>query len=333
MLPRMHSRRVSANPLGWLRLGLLAVMLFFAVPGQAQQPYPNHPLRIILPFGVGGLADISIRLVAEELSRQLGQQVIVENRPGAGGVVAANATLGAAPDGYTLTLFANGTAIAETLFKLPYDLLNDFAPISTVAYFDLVLLTDAKGELKTVQDLLELGKKRQLVFGTINPGSTQNLSAELFKSVTGVDAMVVPFKRTPDVLTALLRGDVDVMFESYTALKGAIDAGQVTPIAATGVQRSEWLPNVPTVRESGIQNYEVTGWNALFLPAGTPPDRIKLLNDAVNDAVRQPHIRDRLRELGTEPRASTPEELTAIFKRDIAKWAAVIQEAGIETQR
>lgn len=329
----MHTRS-PFRPLAWLGAMLTTFALVAPLTSQAAPaPYPSHPLRVILPFGVGGLADISIRLVAEELGRKIGQQVVVENKPGAGGIVAANETLNSAPDGYTLTLFANGTAIANTLFKLPYNLLTDFAPISTVAYFDLVLLTNAKGDFKTLQDVLDTAKKRQIVLGTINPGSTQNLSAELFKSVSGIDAMVVPYKRTPDVLTAVIRGDVDVMFESYAALKGAIDGGQVIPIAATGAQRSEWLPKVPTVMESGVPNYEVSGWNALFVPAGTPPDRIAFLNKAINEVVSMPKVKARLLELGTQAKASTPEEMTAILKRDIAKWAAVIKEAGIKTQQ
>ncbi len=333
----MAYRRASNNPTkgrsAWGGSLLLALSLVLPGMGQAQSPYPNQPIRVVLPFGVGGLADISARLVAQKLSEQIGQQVVVENKPGAGGIVAANVTLSAPHDGYTLTLFANGTAISQTLFKLPYDLTRDFAPISTVAYFDLVLLTNAKGKLKSLADVIAESKKRQIVVGTINPGSTQNLSAELFKSMAKMDALVVPFKKTPEVLTALLRGDVDVMFESYAALKGAIDAGQVKAIAATGPSRSAWLPNVPTVRESGVPDYEVAGWNALFAPAGTPPERIRWLNSELNKVLRMPDVQQRLLQLGTEARGSTPEEMGAILQRDIAKWAAVIKQAGIQTQQ
>ncbi|MBN9473648.1 MAG: hypothetical protein ABS43_30030 [Bordetella sp. SCN 67-23] len=314
---------------------IAAALMFAAIaPLHAQDDrYPEQPIRVVVPFGVGGLADISLRLVTQRLSERLGQQVVVENKPGAGGVVAANAVLGAPRDGYTLAVFANGTAISKTLFKLPYDPVADFAPISTVAYFDLVLLTNAKGKLQSLPALLAEGRKRQLVLGTINPGSTQNLSAELFKSMAGVDAMIVPFKSTPEVLTALLRGDVDVMFESYAALKGAITSGQATPIAATGSHRSSWLPKVPTVAESGVPGYEVAGWNALFAPTGTPPRRLDRLNAALNEVLREPAIRQRLEELGTQAQGSTREELADVFKRDIAKWADVIRKAGIPMQQ
>lgn len=311
-----------------------ALSLAATAPVHAQEDsYPDQPIRVVVPFGVGGLADISLRLVTQRLSERLGQQVIVENKPGAGGVVAANAVLAAPRDGYTLAVFANGTAISKTLFKLPYDPVADFEPISTVAYFDLVLLANAKGKLRSLPDLLAEGKKRQLVLGTINPGSTQNLSAELFKSMAGINAMVVPFKSTPEVLTALLRGDIDVMFESYAALKGAISSGQARVIAATGKSRSSWLPDAPTVAESGVPRYEVTGWNAVFAPAGTPPRRLARLNAALNNVLREPAIQQRLEELGTQAKGSSREELAAVFKRDIAKWADVIRKAGIPTQQ
>lgn len=317
-----------------------ALALFLVLSGtsmlpqvSAQERFPTQPIRILLPFGVGGLADISTRLVAQQLSDRIGHQVIVENRPGAGGIVAANATLAAPADGHTLTLFANGTAIADTLFKLPYQLTEDFAPISTMAYFDLVLFTDPKGELKSVEDVLNTSKKRQIVIGTINPGSTQNLSAELFRSMTGIDAMIVPFKATPDALSALVRGDVDVVFESYAALKGALDGGQARAIATTGPERSPWLPDVPTVMESGVEGYEVTGWNALFASAQVPADRVTWLNEQLNAVLQQPDLQERFITMGTQARGSTPDEMATILRRDIAKWAEVIKQADIPVRQ
>lgn len=299
----------------------------------AQERFPTQPIRILLPFGVGGLADISTRLVAQQLSERLGHQVIVENRPGAGGIVAANATLAAPPDGHTLTLFANGTAIADTLFKLPYQLTQDFAPISTMAYFDLVLFTNPQGKLHNLEDVLQTSKQREIVIATINPGSTQNLSAELFRSMTGIQAMIVPFKATPDALGALVRGDVDIVFESYAALKGALEGGQAQAIATTGPQRSPWLPEVPTVMESGIKDYEVTGWNALFASAQVPPERIRWLNEQLNAVLQQDKLKERFITMGTEARGSTPEEMAGILRRDIDKWAAVIKQADIPVRQ
>lgn len=313
---------------------LLSSFCAAALPAaRAASVYPgDQPIRFIVPFGVGGLADISLRLVAQKMSERFGQNIIVENRPGAGGIVAANAVLTAPADGYTLAVFANGTAISKSLFKLPFDPEKDFAPISTVAYFDLLLLTNKKSKIHSMTDLLAEGRVRQLTLGTINAGSTQNLSAELFRSTSELNALIVPFRTTADVMSALVRGDIDVAFESYAALKGPIDAGTILPIAATGDRRSAWLPRVPTAKESGLPGYEVTGWNALFAPAGTPPQVIQLLNRQLAEVLQMPDVRQRFEALGTEAKGSTPEEMGAILHRDVGKWAAVIKQAGIQPQ-
>ncbi len=313
-------------------LGLLAMLTLAPMPAAAQAKFPSQPIRVIVPFAAGGLADISMRLVAQKMSERMGQQVLVDNRPGAGGVIAANAALAAPADGHTLILLVNGTAIAKSLFKLSYDPVTDFAPISSVAYFDLVLLTRTDGPLRTVADIRAGGKEKPLVLGSINPGSTQNLSAELFKSSAQMTATVIPYKSTPEVLTALLRGDVDVGFESYAALKGSIDGGQLRAIAVTGQARAPWLPNVPTVKEAGLAGYDVTGWNALFAPARTPPQIVQQLNREVNEVLQLPDVKRRLLELGTEGKGSTPAEMGNLLRNDIAKWAAVIKQAGIQPQ-
>jgi tripartite-type tricarboxylate transporter receptor subunit TctC len=258
--------------------------------------------------------------------------VVIDNRPGAGGVSAGQAVLTSPLDGYTLTVFANGTAISKSLVKLPYDPEVRFEPISTVAYFDLVLLTGADSPLKSVGDVLAEARRRQLTFGTITAGSTQNLSGELFKSSGKLNATVVPYKGTPDVLTALMRGEIDVGFESYAALKGAIDAGQVRVIACTGRERSSYLPNIPTVRESGLPNYEVAGWNALYAPKGVPAEVTDTVHKHLAAVLAMPDVLARLRELGTEGRISTPQEMAALFRQDRDKWAAVIKQAGITGQ-
>jgi tripartite-type tricarboxylate transporter receptor subunit TctC len=318
-------RRASRRALPWL-----AAVLVLA-PAAHGADYPSQPIRIVVPFGPGGLADISMRLVAQKMGERYGEKIIVENRPGAGGIVAGTATLNAARDGYTFIAFSNGTAISTSLFKLPYDPVKDYTPVSTVAYFDLILLTHAKGTLRSVADVLALSRKRPVVLGTINPGSTQNLSAELFKSTARLNASIIPFKTTSDVVAALIRGDIDVAFESYAAVKGIVDAGQITPIATTGTGRSSWLPQVPTVRESGVP-YDVTGWNAIFAPAGVPAEAVETLNRQLNEVLRLPEVRQRFQDLGTEAKGSTPEEIGAILRSDIDKWAAVIREAGIQRQ-
>ena len=313
---------------------LLALALAVATfdRAQAQASYPDRPIRIVIGFGPGGLADITMRLVGQKLTELTGQQVVIENRPSAGGIVAASAVTSARPDGYTLFVLSSGIAISRSLLKnMPFDPVNDFAPISTVAYFDLLLLSEAQSPLRTVADVLAAARAKpgQFNVGTINPGSTQNLSAELLKAATGVNMTIIPYRSTPEVLTALLRNDVQIMMESYAALKAPIDDGRVRPIASTGETRSPSLPAVPTLREEGV-SAEVVGWNALVAPAQTPKEIIAVLNRHVQTIVTQPDFRQRLLELGTEARASTPEELGARLSADIEKWAAVIRQAGIE---
>lgn len=296
----------------------------------AQSGFPSQPVKIVVPFGPGGFADITARQVAQLMGEKLGQQVLIENRPGAGGVVAAQAVLNAPRDGHTLILFSNGTTIATTLIKLPYDPERDFAPVSTMAYFDLLLLASAKGPFADLKSVLAEGRKRQLTFGAINPGSTQNLSAELFKRVAKLDAAVVPFKTSGDVMTALQRGDIDLGFESYAALKGAIEGGLLKPLACTGSSRTEWLPQVPTVKEAGVEGYDVTGWNAFYAAAGTPESAIKVYNDVLRQVLAAPELRKRFLDMGADPKPSTPAEMAAVFARDKRKWAQVIQQANIK---
>jgi tripartite-type tricarboxylate transporter receptor subunit TctC len=309
----------------------LLVVFGFLQSAAAQADYPSRPIRLIVGFGPGGLADITMRIVGEKLSERLGQRVIIDNRPGAGGVVAAQAAASAPPDGYTLIVLSIGTAISVSLLKsLPFDPVKDFVPVSSVAYFDLLLLVNAASPMKNLGDLLAAARARGSAtnFGTINPGSSQNLSAELFKTAAGVDATIVPYRTTPETLVALTRDEVSVVFESYAALKGAIDAGQVRPIASTGTKRS--LPEVPTVQESGLKDYDVVGWNAIFAPAGTPAGVVSLLNRHIREVVVLPEVQKRILDLGTEPRASTTGELGALLASDIRKWAAVIEQAKIE---
>lgn len=297
---------------------------------RAEGSYPSQPLRIVVPFGPGGLADISTRLLAKNLGDKLGQPVLIENRPGAGGVAAANTALSAPRDGYTLILFSNGTAIAKTLLKLPYDAEADFVPVSTLGYFDLLLLVSKASPFHDLKALLAEGKRRPVTLATINPGSTQHLSAELFKSVSGVTATLVPFKTSSEVQSALQRGDVDLGFESYAALRGATDAGLLRPLATTGSARTLWLPQIPTVREAGLGGYEVTGWNAIYTTKGTPLPVLELLSSSIRELLIQPDLRKRLLELGVDPKGSTSAELAALFERDKRKWAQVIQQAKIK---
>lgn len=328
-LAQRPSRRPLRRALAALAIGAAAL----APIGAASQDYPNKPVRIIVPFGPGGLGDVTMRIASEKFSELLGQQFVVENHPGAGGASAANELLAAEPDGYTLILMSNGTTIATSLFEnLGYDPQEQFAPISTVAWFDLVLFTNKDSDLDTVQAVIDKAKAEPgiLNIATINPGSTQNLAAEYFRSAAGIDANIIPYRTSPDVQAALMRGEVDLAFESYTAFASAIGGEEIRPIAVTGVERNPALPDVPTVMEAGLEGYDVRGWNALYSLKGTPEEVIGKLNDTIVEVTGMGDIQERYAELGTRAGALSPQEMAERFEEDRQKWADVIDAAGIE---
>lgn len=310
--------------------------LALLAPGVASaQAFPTKPLRIVLGIGPGGFADVSARLVGQRLSERLGQPVLVENRPGAGGVVGAQAVAHAAPDGHTLFVMVGGNAIAKSLLKsIPFDLEKDFAPISSMGFFDLLLLVKGDSALKTFADVSALAATRPggVTVGTTSTGSIQSLAAHLLTSSSGVKTTIIPYKTSAEIMAAVLRGDIDVGIDAYASLRGAIDSGQLRAVAATGPARSPLQPNVPTMKEQGIANYEVTSWNSLFATGGTPPATIALLNRHITEILKEPEVRKRFIDVGAEARGSTPQEMGALLKHSIEKWAAVIERAGIPKQ-
>ena len=306
------------------------------LPGYAQG-YPVRPIKIIVPFGAGGVADITARVLAQKMSESqaLGQQVIVDNRPSAGGIIASDSVAKAEPDGYTLLLVSNGNAVSATLFKsLPYDTVNDFATVSTAGFFDIAVLVNGDSKIGSVRELIAVAKADPSKFNiaSINIGSTQHLSAELFRSMAGVEAPVVPFKGTPAVITALRGNEVQVAFEILAPVLSQIKAGALKAIAVTSNRRFPGLPNVPTVSESGVAGYQASSWNGISAPAKTPKGIIDRLNREINTAVAVPEVKQRLQELGVEAKASTPEGLKELLVAEIAKWRAVIERAKIEKQ-
>ena len=306
------------------------------VPGLARaQSYPSRPVRFVLPFAAAGVADITSRLAAEKLGEKLGQRFVVENQPGPGGIAAARAVLSQAPDGYTIGLVTNGTSISVALYKaLPFDPVKDFACISTIGAFDLVVATNAESELKTLQDFIKGAREQpgKLNVGTITVGGTQNLAAELLKSSAGLNFQIIPYRGTPDVIVALLRNDVQLMIDFYAPMKSTLLDKKIRAVATSGPRRSPFFTDVPTVAEAGVAGYEVTSWNGLFAPVGTPPEVISLLNKTISEIVATPEVKQRYADLGIEAKASTPEELKARLTGDIAKWAAVIERARIPKQ-
>jgi tripartite-type tricarboxylate transporter receptor subunit TctC len=302
------------------------------LPAAAQAPYPNRPIRIVVPFGPGGFADITVRVLGQKLTERTGAQVIIENRPGAGGIVAANAVISSPADGYTLFVFSSGIALSKSLLKtMPFDPVTAFSPISTMALFDLLLLVKADSPIHTLKEALDAARvdPQRFNVGTINPGSTQNVTGELLRSAAGIPMTIVPHRTSAEVLTSLLRGDTQIGIESYAALKSAIDAKQIRAIASSGSRRSPQAPEVPTLRESGI-DAAIDGWNSLVAPAGTPREIIAFLNGHVRAIVADPEFQKRMIELGGEPVTGSPEELDARLKSDVDMWAAVVKKAGLE---
>jgi tripartite-type tricarboxylate transporter receptor subunit TctC len=301
----------------------------------AQASYPTRPVRVILPFAAGGQADITSRLVAERLSEKLGQRFVIENQPGPGGIVAARSVLSAAPDGYTLGLATNGTSISVAIYNaLPFDPVKDFVTISTLGYFDLVLAANSESQFRTLPDFIKAAREQpgKLNIGTIAVGSTQELSAELFKASAKLEVQIVPYRTTPDVIVGLIRNDVQLMADFYAPMQSALEQNRIRAVATSGKARTEYLSAVPVVAEAGVPGYEVTAWNGLFAPKGTPPAIVELLNRTVRDIMAIPDIKTRFATLGITAQASTPEELKARMQGDIGKWAAVIERAGIPKQ-
>jgi len=331
-----YETRAACGRIGRLRclIFLLCAPLLTSA-ASAEPGYPNRPVRIMVGFGPGGVADVTMRMLAQKLSERFGQQFIVDNRPGAGGILAHRAVLSGPPDGYTLVVSGNGSAITKTLFQsLPYDVLNDFTPISVTAFLDLLLATKTDGPLRNVNDIIAAAKANpgKLNFGTIAPGSTQNLSAELFRMKAGIKVALVTYRTTPDLVNAIQRGDVDVGFDYYAGVTAALQEGKIRAVASTGDTRAPWTPDVPTVAESGLKDYVVVSWNALAGPAGMPRDVIDLLNREVNVALRDPELQRKARLFGLDARGTTPEEMDQRMRSDIAKWAEVIEKAGLQKQ-
>ncbi|MGC2643905.1 MAG: tripartite tricarboxylate transporter substrate binding protein [Pseudolabrys sp.] len=322
--------RYATSIVGGMLLALFVAMI--SVPVRADT-YPSKPVRIIVPYGPGGIADVTMRLVAQDLSKRFGQQFIIENRPGAGGIVGMQAAREARADGYTLVMVGGGLTIAKALFKsLPYNIETDFTPISTTASYGLVITTKAGSPYKTIKDVIASAKAHPgaLNLGTINAGSAQNLSAELFRNMAGLDVTIVPYKTTPDLTSAVLRGDVDVAFEYYVGFQSPITNGQMTVLATTARERASNLPNVPTVIESGLTGYEVTSWNGLAVPTGAPADIVTQLNHAVDEALKSPEVQNFSNAAGMDAHGMSPDDLRNRIKSDVAKWSEVIEKAGIK---
>jgi tripartite-type tricarboxylate transporter receptor subunit TctC len=319
------------------RQAALAVAASLSSLSHAQAPFPSRPIRVVVPFNAGGVADLTARTVGEALSARLPQSVVIENRPGAGGVAAGELVARAEPDGHTLLLMSNGTAVSAGLFKqLPFDAQKDFAPVSLIGLFDLAVIVPAGSKFATLQDLLAAARAHpgKLNVATVNVGSTQNLAAELLKNTAGIDMQVVPFNGTPAVVTALRGGQVDAAVEILGPVKSQITAGALRALAVLGEKRPAALPQVPAAAESGgaFSNFRVSSWNALAAPVKTPPAVVQRLNAELQSVLSTPALRLKLAELDVEARASSPEQLAALLADETRRWGQVIARAGIAKQ-
>lgn len=305
----------------------------------AQQPagFPSKPIRIVVPFGAGGVADLTARAVGQALSDRVGQAVVIENKPGAGGIGAGETVVRSDPDGHTLLLMSNATAVSATLFrKLPFDAQKDFAPVSLLAVFDLAIVVPSGSRWRTLAEFLAEARANpgKINLGTIAIGSTQNLAAELFKSTAGVDLQVVPFNGTPAVVTALRGGSIDAAVEILGPVRTQITAGALRPLAIMGDKREPTLADVPTVAEARgtLAGFNVASWNALAAPAATPRDRIAYLNRELNAILSQPALKQKLAALEVDARPSTPEQLGQLLASETKRWGDVITRGNIPRQ-
>lgn len=307
-------------------------------PVQAQSQgtaFPSRPVTIVVPFGPGGVADLTARSYGRVMAESLGQPVVIDNKPGAGGIAATQAVLKAPADGHTLLLTSNATAVSVHLIKrLPYDVTRDLMPISTLGFFELALVVGANSRFQSLGELIAWGRAHpgKLTFGSITPGSTQHLSAVLFRARTGLDAVIVPYKGSPAVITAARSGEIDLGFEILSPVLPQLQAKALRALAVTGPKRFELLPEVPTALEQGVPQYTVDSWNALAAPAGTPTAAIERIRRAAQEASQQPALRHTLRDLGVKAQTGSPAELQALLASEIRHWGEVVQAARIEPE-
>ncbi|WP_046114924.1 Bug family tripartite tricarboxylate transporter substrate binding protein [Aquincola tertiaricarbonis] len=327
----MHPNRRRAT--AWLAAAPLAMAL---APSPVRAAFPDRPLRLIVPFPAGGAADVMARGLAQRLGEELGQQVIIDNRGGAGGAPAAEAAAKAAPDGSTLFFGTMGThAINPALYpRLRYHPLKDFAPISLTHITPRVLVVGPSVAAHDVAGLIALAKARPggLSYGSAGNGSSSHLSGALFESLAGVDMLHVPYKGSAPLLTDVLAGRVDMAFDSYTVYEDHIRSGRVKALGVTSQRRMEALPQVPTLAEAGLKGYDVSNWLGLLAPAGTPPDVLRTLHAAVGRAMATPALRRQLQALGIEPTFGTPAEFTALIQAEMPRWAEIVKRSGATSE-
>lgn len=324
------------SPIRGLFLGVLTLCTAcLPALALAQAAYPNKPIRLVLGYAPGGVADITARLVAQKLSESLGQQVIVDNKPSAGGIVAAETVAKADPDGYTLLHMNYGNAVSAALFrKLPYDIKRDFQPVSAMGFFDVVMLVDKNSDIQNVQDFVSKARANpnKYTIGSVSIGSGQHMSAALFASMTGLPTVLVPYKTTPSLMLALKSRDISVAFEIISPALPLLRSGEIRALAVSSGNRFRGLPDVPTLAEAGVRGYDVTAWNGVAAPAKTPQAVIDRLNKEINTVLALSEVRQKFAEVGIDARGGSSDDLRNTLSAEIDKWNKLVDDMKIERQ-
>jgi tripartite-type tricarboxylate transporter receptor subunit TctC len=313
----------------------LLVLLAIGISAANAQPYPSKPIRIIVPFAAGGAVDALARIISGRLQETLGQPVIVENRAGAGGMTGADLVAKAPPDGYTILQNTNGQAISPAIYRtLPFDTLRDFIPVTQLVATSTVLVANPKLPARTVQELIALAKAQpgKLNYGMTGVGNSLHLTMEMFKRAAGIDIQAVPYRGDALLNPALIAGEIDVAIVPIGTIVPLIEGGQLRALAVNSSRRSTVLPDVPTVSEAAIAGFEAAGWQGYFVPAGTPREIVSRIQREAVAAVALPDTQARLKAMGNDPVASTPDEFSVKFRADVAKFQQVVREAGIALQ-
>ena len=307
------------------------------VPGHSawSQPYPSKTVRIIVPFGAGGPADIYARFLGQRLQEPFGQSFVIDNRPGAGSIIGTDAAAKSPADGYTLLLMSNTHTVNESLVpKKPFALMKDFVPVAPINYSDLVLVVHPSVPTKSVRELVQLSKARPrgLNYASSGTGTPYHMAGELFKAMAGVDIVHIPHKGSGEARTSVMSGQVEMMLDAITTMAPLAQAGRVRPLGTSGLKRSTVLPDVPTISEAGVKGYETTIWLGLMAPAGTPKAVVDRLNAEITKIVARPDVKKAWNEQGAEPMTMTPVQFEKYVNDDIAKWAKVVKTAGVRAE-
>jgi tripartite-type tricarboxylate transporter receptor subunit TctC len=310
-----------------------AIVLAALAAGASAQQYPSRSVRIVVPFAVGGSADVYGRFLAAKLSDAMGQPFVIENRPGGGAVIGTDAVAKSAPDGYTLLVMSNTHTVNETLIpKKPYDLMRDLAPVTGINSQDLLLVAAPGVKAGNLKEFLALAKSQpgKLNYASSGPGTPYHMAGELFKHMAGVDVVHVPHKGSDQARTAVLGGQVDMMFDAISTIVSHVNAGKLKALGTTGKSRSAVTPNIPTVAEAGVPGYEATIWLGLMAPAGTPRPVLDRLSSEVNKVINAPEVKENWGKQGAQPMGMTPDEFGRFVREDVTKWSKLVKDTGMK---